>query len=140
MLNKKGILIQVSNMFKAKPASFDKRIMHPVREWLIGLALFLAIVIMGGTQSALMFVMYKNVDTHREANTEPLTRYNGLLVGNVLQEYRERKNAYAAYQNVEASVQSIETEQIDTASSTPVEEGAESKEAVLEMTSSVQAI
>ncbi len=139
MISKKDIFGQVSSAFKAKPASFDKRIMHPVREWLFGLTLFLVIVIIGGTQSALMFVMYKNVDTHREANTEPLTRYNGLLVGNVLQEYRERKNAYAAYQNVEAPVQSIETEQIDTASSTPVEEEAALEEDS-DAASTVQAI
>jgi hypothetical protein len=79
----------------SKEGSFDKRSMYPVRDWFIGLLIFLLIVIAGGVQSALVFVDYRNIEISASGvDANDGVSYNGSLVHRALEAYRERALSY----------------------------------------------
>jgi hypothetical protein len=79
----------------SKEGSFDKRSMYPVRDWFIGLSIFLLIVIAGGVQSALVFVEYRNIEVSTSGvDANDGVSYNGSLVHLALEAYREKALRY----------------------------------------------
>ena len=133
MMNKINFLFHIVGLRKRHHSAFDKRIIHPVREWTVGLILFLLIVIVGGMQSAFLFVAYRNLSTDGGTYEEPVAKYNAILVENMLKNFGEKKAAYEALQetasarNMEipvasgVSTTSIETIASSTASTTTTE-------------------
>lgn len=96
---KSDLFANILGMFARRKAVYDKRIMHPEREWFIGLFLFAAIVTAGGIQSAHTFMAFQEIDTNGGTQTEPVVRYNQPLVQNALQTYEKRSEVYMALQN-----------------------------------------
>jgi hypothetical protein len=79
--------------------SFDNRTFHPVREWMIGLAIAFTVIIVGGVQSALMFVQYRNISTTEIGSVaEGAIKYNRNLVELSIEAYRGKKEEYSKYQ------------------------------------------
>jgi len=120
MITKEYILQHLQRAFKTRRAVYEKRMMHPVRDWLIGLTLFLLVVLIGGTQTAFMFVTYRNINTDGGTYEEALPRYNALLVENMLKKYEARKDAYGIHQETEAAAapEAVPVEATSTATTT----------------------
>jgi hypothetical protein len=129
MISKKGILARLQSIVKSGQASFDKRMTHPVREWMIGLAFFSIIVAVGATHNALVFVNYRNINTEEGTYGQSVTHYNATLVQKVIGIYRERKTAYDALQTEAASaldeVAELPAAPVATSSKNVEEEGGE---------------
>ncbi len=91
----KDILNTFKNALHSKEGSFDKRTMHPVRDWFIGLFIFVSILVLGGIQSALVFVDYRNIEIGAgNAETSDGVSYNGSLVHLALEAYRAKALQY----------------------------------------------
>lgn len=78
--------------------SYDKRLTHPVREWLIGLACFTAIIALGSAKGVYDFLTYQNEDTTGGTFAGTVVRYNDVEAKQALSRYRARKDAYDALQ------------------------------------------
>jgi hypothetical protein len=78
--------------------TYAKRTNYPVRDWLIGLALFAAIVLLGGGYSAHVFITYRDVAALKsaEATTLEKTVYNANTVAEALAIFRAKKTAFDA--------------------------------------------
>jgi hypothetical protein len=124
MITKEHILQYLQKAFKTRRAVYEKRMTHPVRDWLIGLALFLLVVLLGGTQTAIMFVTYRNINTDGGTYEEALPRYNALLVENMLKKYEARKDAYGIHGQTEVVVtpEAVPVQSTSTAIATTTEE------------------
>ena len=93
MINKKDILKPFAALTVSR-VIFDKRLIYPVRDWLLCLFLFCLVVIGGVAQSAYTFVSYRNISVEG-GNTEELqSRYNQTQVQKSLAIYRQRSAAF----------------------------------------------
>lgn len=132
-MNKQNLLSLAKGFAKNKRISYDKRIMHPVRDWLIGLSCFFTLVIAGGAYSAHQFITYRNLNIYEGSLNEQTVKYNEVLVERVLGEYAKREEAYQALQTVEIGVQAPEEEGA-TSTEPAVDQTGTSTEAVQEET------
>lgn len=99
---KSNVLKQIQSRF-SKPEVYDKRIMHPVREWLTGLTIFACIVCAGSAFSIHTFMSFQDIRI-AEGTSDVLTvRYNQVLAQNALSLYNQRKSNY---QSLQAQIQS----------------------------------
>lgn len=96
MINKETLAALVGGVFKNKPGAFDKRMIHPVRDWFMGVTFFLLVVIAGGVYSAFLFVEYRNIATDKNASQDPVVQYNEVLVNNMITQYEMRRSSYVA--------------------------------------------
>lgn len=118
-MNKKTLLTRLGGLVSHKEATFDKRMIHPLREWLIGVFFFLVIIIIGGAYSALLFVEYKNIAADENASQDPVVRYNQVLVEHMLTQYQARSEAYDAFTtNIGATASEENVMQSDPITST----------------------
>ncbi len=92
MINKKNILTPLSALAQSN-VSFDKRLIYPVRDWLLGLSFFCMLVLLGVAQSAHTFVTYRNITVEGGSSEEIGTHYNQELVQKTLTAYGERARA-----------------------------------------------
>lgn len=94
MIDKNEIIKMAQHVFKRSAGVPDKKLMHPRREWAIGLLLFLAILVSGSTYTATSFNRFRELDTNNgEANVN-IPRYQGDRVSAVLTDYQARTAAY----------------------------------------------
>jgi hypothetical protein len=97
MFNSKNIFGFIHGLHPHRGA-FDNRTFHPVREWMIGLAIAFAIIIGGGVQSALMFVEYRSISTTEMGSVgDSAIKYNRNLVELSIEAYRTKKEEYSKY-------------------------------------------
>lgn len=80
-----------------KSGRYEKRMLHPLREWFIGVSVFLLCVLSATAHSAYTFIKYEsvNIDTVT-ISTESTIRYNRTLVETVLGRYQERAQEFSA--------------------------------------------
>lgn len=94
MINKSDILQLVKHIHRKDRGVPDRQPMHPRREWLIGVAVFLMVIIVGIVLSARSFENYQTIDTKVYTVDAAVPSYNQTLAGTVLSYYKERKQAY----------------------------------------------
>lgn len=92
--NTKDILKSIQRLLPRRRLDYRRRVMHPVRDWLIGLLLFAIVVIAGGVYCAQTFVTYRNVNTEGGTIDETIIQYNRMMVEQALEAYTARKEAY----------------------------------------------
>lgn len=72
----------------------DSRIIHPTREWFIGLAIMILAVVAGGAYSMLSYVLY-DTTAYAPANvTDTLTVYRGVQVESAIELQRAKKEIH----------------------------------------------
>jgi len=121
MINKETVNALLSGVFKRKQTAFDKRMTHPLRDWFIGVAVFVLIIASGGAYSALRFVEYRSIATDENVSQDPVVEYNEVLVGNMITQYQTRRQLYDAQTQSTFIMMSEETPAFpptDTSSST----------------------
>lgn len=103
-------LLKLENLLKGRRSSYDKRIMHPTREWLVGLGIFSVIVIVGSVQSAHSFSVYQNIRS-KEGGVfqEKITHYNQALAQTALGIYIQKEEQFKLLQNEAPPVAAPET-------------------------------
>ena len=92
--DKTQIIKMADHVFKRSRGIPDKRLMHPRREWAIGIILFAIILIAGSAMSAQSFNRFRNIDTSNGEADITIPLYNQVLVTEVINEYSARAAEY----------------------------------------------
>jgi hypothetical protein len=118
MIDTKDILKMATHVFKRGQGFYDKRSMHPTREWLIGLFIFAALIIIGGVQAAYTFVEYQNISTEGGSFTESMVQFNSTLSENAITTYSKRKDAFTKLQGSIPVQKPVETKTVTSGATT----------------------
>ena len=94
--DKSQIIAMAKHVFKRGSGVPDKRLMHPRREWGVGILLFAVILIVGSILSANAFSRFRNIDTDNGQASLTIPNYRSNLVFEALEEYRGKKESYQA--------------------------------------------
>lgn len=111
------ILHSVPSTPKRKKMGTAKGIIHPVREWLLGLLFFFTVVVLGGAVSAYTFLQYTNIAVIDANIIQTHAMYNQILAQTALKNYQLRKDNFDTRKNVENTAVPII---LEVASSTPI--------------------
>lgn len=99
MMKKINFTKKVITFLHSRRNFYGKQMMHPTREWLLGLSFFAIVVIAGGIINAHIFLTYLNVKTDEGIFKEEIETYNKALAKTALNIYEERKTNYLALQD-----------------------------------------
>lgn len=114
MIDKNSILKMTKQVLRRGQGYPDRRMMHPRREWAIGLILFTILVLSGAFISSQEYLKYSNLDTLRPQTQTHIVAYNELGVSNALETFRDRKRIYGVLTNKEVVIELVP----DTSTST----------------------
>jgi hypothetical protein len=84
----------IHSVLKREPSHYDKRTMHPAREWLFGLLAFSVIVGVGGVISLQTLSQYQNLKIDAGTFEEKVPSYNAVLIEKVINMYRLRQDTF----------------------------------------------
>lgn len=96
MMNKVELLKLVKHVHKKGQGIPDRQAMHPRREWLTGLFIFLILVVAGAAYSIHLFESYKRIDQRTYTVDVTLPTYNQAGASTVLAYYAGRSQSYHA--------------------------------------------
>ncbi len=82
------------HVFKKGKGYPDRRLMHPRREWVLGVMMFLTVIFVGGVLAAQAYVQYRDIEALEEVALQQVPQYNDVAVQNVLTLFRERNTIY----------------------------------------------
>ncbi len=68
----------------------DRKLMHPYREWYIGLGLFFLVVAIGAAYNAFTFRHYSTIENRVRGSGAEIVRYRNEIADRVLEAYRAR--------------------------------------------------
>lgn len=96
MIEKKLIKKMVEHIFHPHKKEFvDNNLMHPEREWSIGLLIGMVLVLMGGWWSVYSYMQYNEVSIENVDSVAPDSFvYRASVVEEVLKNFSERKKNY----------------------------------------------
>ena len=122
MISKNDILKFVRHVHRRGRGIPDRRSMHPRREWLIGLFIFLLVTGVGAVISMVTFENYKNIDKRSYTADLATPVYNEARAKTVLNDFSLRKQNYTALINgIEVAEPEVIPVATTTMSSTTVE-------------------
>lgn len=125
MIETKDIIKMVKKIVSHDKGVPDTRIMHPMREWLIGL-IGVTIAVAGGSLFALfVYNSYSESSTNVVAVTETVVPYKAGLVEQALEIYLEKKSVYEGLIGTSTVSPVIDTS-VSTATSSEVQTEAAS--------------
>jgi len=95
MINKNQFTNIAKKILKSHKGLKDPRIMHPEREWVVGLVVSVVIFATVATWSYFVYLKYQNLstDNNDEQSTETVV-YNEALMKSALQEFSSRRKHY----------------------------------------------
>lgn len=96
MISKADILKMAQHVTKRGNDIPDRKLLHPNREWVIGLGIFLVLTIAGAVYNTLLFRYYLGVESTVTANALERAEYKQTLITEVLAEYGARSAAFEA--------------------------------------------
>jgi hypothetical protein len=95
MIENNPIKKMVSSILRnRKKALFDRNIMHPEREWFLGVFLGLVILCIGIAWSVSTYMQFKNVSLTSLSTEEENVVYRQSLVDTALADFEVRKKSY----------------------------------------------
>lgn len=109
------------HVFKRSQNIPDKRLLHPKRDWFIGILIFLAVLCVGSISSVYSFLSFQNINLEGLVTEKDIAQYREQLVQNQLLRFEDRKALYEVLRNQAPVV--IEEEASETASSTATSTG-----------------
>ena len=116
MIERKDILKMVRHVTKRSRGVPDKKLIHPRREWLIGLVLFIVVLAGGLTYNSFSYQKALTVGSEESEGTTGVVQYRTGLVEDALTIYRERKLRFEELRP-EATAPAMQTPQ------NPIEDG-----------------
>jgi hypothetical protein len=72
-------------------------LIHPQRDWWLGIGLFTLVVLIGGGILARTYTLNDSLDTLVGAEADTVPRYQAEVVGDVLEIYRVRASGYQSF-------------------------------------------
>jgi uncharacterized protein HemX len=116
-MDKKSITSMMHKLFRHRASSYTKQMMHPRREWLIGLFCFAVLVTLGGATSGYEFMKYKELHQAVTPEAIQVESYKKNTVQKALKIYNQKKQTFEDIKNNSvASAPALEA--TSTASST----------------------
>lgn len=105
MMNKKEITQFAKKIIHSQAGLANQQLMHPKREWLIGVAVALCIFTASIGWSAIKYLTYQNVEDHTVAQSAaPAAVYKETLVAEALAVYAEKAKRLKALRNEDVTV------------------------------------
>lgn len=96
MIDKHDIITMAHRIVRHGRGVSDRRIMHPYREWYVGLAIAFLIAIAGVTYNTQTFRYYLAIEENIVANDASAPSYRDRDVQEVIERYREREDTFIA--------------------------------------------
>lgn len=87
MIDKKDIIKMAKHVFKRGKGVPDKRLMHPRRDWTIGMIVFALILIGGSYFGAVSYNQYKEIDTTGGDPGVTIPKYNASRIEETISLY-----------------------------------------------------
>lgn len=119
MITKKEILKMVAHVTKRGGNIPDRRLIHPDREWAIGILICFLFLVAGFAYNAQRFSYFKNIESHLLESSSGIVKYNNSDLEYVLQYYDERT---VKFQQLRNGIEPIKYESISFDTPAPVEE------------------
>lgn len=116
MINSKHILKMAKAAFRHDQGYPERKLIHPQREWFIGLAIFAVLLIGGSIAAGLLFLHYQNIDATVTVSEERVPTYQAGTVADVLALYSAREVRFNELQN-SARTQAPLSEEVATTTS-----------------------
>lgn len=91
-------------VFRKSQGYPDRRIMHPKREWGIGVLLFVGIVVLGSVVAGKVFVLYGEVAVIDGNSGGSIPKYKEVIVQDALEKHRARAKQYEVLQGKDVPV------------------------------------
>lgn len=119
MIEKQDILKMAKHVFKRSHGANDHNIMHPYRDWAVGLVVAATIFVLGAIYAFNVYISFDNFDIVTSDPAADTVSYKEAQVSAAIELYEERAIKFAAL------VESMPTEsEVDTATTTEnAEEG-----------------
>jgi len=90
MIDKKSIIKMANHVFHRSQGYADRRLIHPQRDWVIGMGVFATAVLVGSITAGNVFVTYRNISDADSDLIETTPAYKEMIVNSTLEEYRLR--------------------------------------------------
>jgi len=98
MISKNDITKLARRIIRRQKGLHDHQMIHPKREWLVGLFFGLVLLVSGGAWSIITYDEVKNLNIESVNITEiEQTIYRGDMVEAALKEFRDRKESYQLF-------------------------------------------
>jgi hypothetical protein len=94
MIDKKSIIKMANDVLHRSQGYPDRRLLHPSREWGIGLVVFALVVITGSFFVGNIFIEYRSIDTVQSDAEVSIPQYREVHVTDALDLYRARNEEY----------------------------------------------
>ncbi len=130
MIETKDITKMVQHVVRRKRGIADPQIMHPMREWVIGIGVAAAVVTAGSVLAATLYNYYDEKRDTIITVSETLVPYNAALIESALTQYRQKQQQYNLI--VGTSISSVPTTEStkETATSTETTESGVVKDEI----------
>ena len=99
MITKKDILQMISHVARRSRSLPDTRLMHPKREWALGIIAFIVLIIIGGIVNAQNFRYYSSIDEQLEEGSSHVVMYKETAMREVLEYYSDRTARFQQLRN-----------------------------------------
>lgn len=118
MIDPRDILKAAKAAVRADQGYKERHLIHPKREWLMGLLVFTAMLLVASVWAAWLYNSYKDVRVEVSTNTESVPTLQTAMMGDVLEYYRQREARFDQMYNSTPLQVSVPTTTIETAAST----------------------
>jgi hypothetical protein len=115
MQNKDIFKELIKKLDRQKKGLSDPRIMHPEREWAIGLGAMVVVFLLSAYWSSQMYLKNRDV-TSVELSSDETVTYREAIVRDVLQRFQGRKNTYS---QLTGDTRTTQETPIEVATTTP---------------------
>jgi len=105
MIEKKDLYKMARHIFRHSHGISDTKIMHPMREWVIGLGGSFATIIIGAVVSINTFVSFNQEQIYHPDVTEVAIPYNASLVEAAISKYQAKIDTYQTISNQSLATQ-----------------------------------
>lgn len=111
MISKADIIKMAKHVTRRSAGMPDRAMMHPRREWLLGLSCAFVVMGAGAAYNAFVFQHYSTIESFVTETQVHITEYRSDRTQTVLERYRERT---AAYEALRAEIPAVSTSAADT--------------------------
>ncbi len=116
MIHKKNVTKIFKNVIKRDHGLPDRRLMHPKREWLVGLCMFLVLILAGGLYALFAFHSYSGISVDDQTVEVNQLHYKRADALEAIDLYKQKRDTFESLHTNKPNV--------DTVSSEPVPESA----------------
>jgi len=129
----------VTDVFHRSQGYPDRQLLHPQREWGIGVLMFIVVVMAGSAFVATIFVQYRDLSLAQGNVEESIPQYRAVIVQDALELYRARTEEYQQLRGEVISVPDETTSSTGTSTDSIGSEAEERTRVPGEVTGGLQA-